>query len=468
MNEPIYEITADDCCFRLDLRKKTLFKEKDGPVALTSQQLKVLIYLVQHEAYTLLYKRDLADNLWPKGARDGITKEAVHQAVNSLRKVLKSKGGNFIKVVPGQGYRIDAEIKRLEEPPPPTLKSSDPDYTGRTVRERADDDLSRIARSAERGDAAAQYSLGLLHLDGLGVKLDQGEAMRWFRAAADQQYTLAQVKLGEMYHYGEGRSVPEDRDEAERWYLKAAQQGDALAQYQLGTLYLESGTYGEAARWLLRAARQGHIESALELAFEYGTGRRWAPRDYVEANRWYRTAAEHGDATAQRCLGEHHHRGEGVALNYAEAMHWYRKAAAQGEPMAQWEIGNLYRDGLGVEQDYEEAMRWYHAAAVTDQVEALVDIGNLHRDGRGVVQDYAQAMRWFEKAATSGNAQAQYELGVLYANGWGTARDLDKARFWMSRSAKGGVNEAKRWLASRGSNKSLAKNHAPGSRSGPR
>jgi TPR repeat protein len=48
---------------------------------------------------------------------------------------------------------------------------------------------------------------------------------------------------------------------------------------------------------------------------------------------------------------------------YAEAMRWFRKAADQGDAYAQANIGLLYENGLSVAQDYAEAMRWYRKAA---------------------------------------------------------------------------------------------------------
>ena len=54
-------------------------------------------------------------------------------------------------------------------------------------------------------------------------------------------------------------------------------------------------------------------------------------RDYAEAVRWYRKAAEQGHAVAQNKLGVRYARGEGVARDYAEAVRWYRKAAEQGD-----------------------------------------------------------------------------------------------------------------------------------------
>ncbi|MEG2063237.1 MAG: tetratricopeptide repeat protein, partial [Kiritimatiellia bacterium] len=53
-------------------------------------------------------------------------------------------------------------------------------------------------------------------------------------------------------------------------------------------------------------------------------------RDEAEAVKWYRMAAEQGDASAQYNLGCCYRKGEGVARDEAEAVEWWRKAAAQG------------------------------------------------------------------------------------------------------------------------------------------
>jgi hypothetical protein len=57
-------------------------------------------------------------------------------------------------------------------------------------------------------------------------------------------------------------------------------------------------------------------------------------KDYVEAMRWYRKAADQGDADAQYNIGWLYEHGRGVAQDYAEAMRWYRKAADQGNANA--------------------------------------------------------------------------------------------------------------------------------------
>ena len=47
-----------------------------------------------------------------------------------------------------------------------------------------------------------------------------------------------------------------------------------------------------------------------------------------------KTRAANGDAEAQNNLGNCYYNGEGVTKDYAEAVRWYRKAAEQGHANA--------------------------------------------------------------------------------------------------------------------------------------
>ena len=66
---------------------------------------------------------------------------------------------------------------------------------------------------------------------------------------------------------------------------------------------------------------------SLGVMFEKGRG---VTQSDVEAARWFRKAADQGDAGAQYYLGIMFEQGRGVALSDVEAARWYRKAADQG------------------------------------------------------------------------------------------------------------------------------------------
>ena len=63
----------------------------------------------------------------------------------------------------------------------------------------------------------------------------------------------------------------------------------------------------------------------------------------MEAVRWYRRAAEQGQAGAQNGLGRMYENGRGVRRDRVEAVRWYRLAAAQGPLTAQENLDRLQR-----------------------------------------------------------------------------------------------------------------------------
>jgi TPR repeat protein len=87
------------------------------------------------------------------------------------------------------------------------------------------------------------------------------------------------------------------------------------------------------------------------------------PRDYVEAAKWYRLAADQGDALAETNLGLMYNFGDGVPQDYAEAVKWYRLGANHGDALAQTDLGLMYAEGQGVAQDFVQAEEWFTLAA---------------------------------------------------------------------------------------------------------
>ena len=68
------------------------------------------------------------------------------------------------------------------------------------------------------------------------------------------------------------------------------------------------------------------------------------------AVKWFRKAADQGNAEAQYELGELYNDGFnliGGTVNENEAVKWYRKAAEQGHAESQYKLGECYRYGWG-------------------------------------------------------------------------------------------------------------------------
>lgn len=117
--------------------------------------------------------------------------------------------------------------------------------------------------------------------------------------------------------------------------------------------------------------------------------------DYAEAAKWYRKAAERGDADSQFALGLMYENGDGVPEDYAEAAKWYRKAAKQGDADAQHNLAEKYYWAEGVAGDESEAAKWYRLAAEQGHLHSQVVLGNMYRSGEGIPQDLVKAYMWY-------------------------------------------------------------------------
>ena len=137
-------------------------------------------------------------------------------------------------------------------------------------RQTRQSDRPTTRSKADAGDPEAQCCLGFRCASGEGEPQDFAEAARWYRLAADQDYSLAQFNLGIMNSKGQGFSKNDVA--AAMWFEKAAQQGDPGAQYNLGMQCQRASNRGlpleaseakiQAYTWYHLAAAQGYKNSA--------------------------------------------------------------------------------------------------------------------------------------------------------------------------------------------------------------
>ena len=222
---------------------------------------------------------------------------------------------------------------------------------------------------AQRGDANAEFNIGLLYAAGKGVQRDYRQAAEWYRKAAEQGVGAAEYNLGVMYANGDG--VPRDVHEAVKWLQKAADAGVPMGREELANLYGSKG-----------------IENH-EKSFE-----------------GYSQAAQESSPTAQFDLALLYDLGRGVPRNYEEAMKWYRKAADQGYAPAMTNIGILYYNQEGVKRDLVEAYAWFVRAKLAQDPRAA-DLLQMTMDklkGDQVRQGETLAANWHPQKPSAGGA----------------------------------------------------------------
>ncbi len=137
-------------------------------------------------------------------------------------------------------------------------------------------------------------------------------------------------------------------------------------------------------------------QHSLATTYYQGDG---VPRDYTEAAKWYRKAADQGLAESQYMLGVMYDRGEGLSPDYFQAVKWYREAAGQGYVPAQFELGNEYATGKGVPQNYAEAYVWYSLAAAAGHEKARRERDSYARklSNEEIMEAQRRAAGLFEK-----------------------------------------------------------------------
>ena len=141
------------------------------------------------------------------------------------------------------------------------------------------------------------------------------------------------------------------------------------------------------------------------------------PKDYREALKWFRLAADKGSAEAQRFVGIIYDNGQGVARDSKEALKWFRLAADQGDAGGQFCLGVLYRDGRGVSQNYKEGWKWIRLAADKGNASAQYNLGVMYFQGIGVPKDLKEGVRWWRLAAAQGHPEATHNLAVVMQSG---------------------------------------------------
>lgn len=90
-----------------------------------------------------------------------------------------------------------------------------------------EEQIVALRSKADAEDVDAQYEMGWRQAIGMGLEMNDVEALKWLRLAADQGHQLAQNNLGARYATGDG--VDRDLVEAYVWFYRAAEQGDRKA-----------------------------------------------------------------------------------------------------------------------------------------------------------------------------------------------------------------------------------------------
>ncbi len=256
-------------------------------------------------------------------------------------------------------------------------------------------------RDSELFSAVAQNNLGNIYFKGLGIKKNEEEGIKWYRAAAARGNKNAQYNLGYAYYFGYG--VSQDFEKAREWFKKASYKHYS-SDYMLGIIY----SRGKGVK-----------------------------KDIGKAHNYFFESAKEGYEYAQYEVGIYLLRKSSRSSrgNYKKAYDWLSKAAEKNHAGAQNSLGYIYDKGLIGEKDFEKAFDWYEKSANNNNSYGQNNLGIMYLEGKHVNIDYAQAMTWFLESAESGNRNAMANIGYMYFHGLGTEMDFEKAKIWCTKAA---------------------------------
>lgn len=142
-----------------------------------------------------------------------------------------------------------------------------------------------------------------------------------------------------------------------------------------------------------------------------------------ETQRMWEQKALAGDALAQNVTGMAYKYGRfGVPQDHAASIKWFRMAAEQGEADAQFNLARIYGKAEGIyrraraaPQNDAEAFKWYRLSAEQGHTLAQVKLAEMYAEGgSNIPRDLVQAYKWISIAAASGNPTAA-KLLTTYA-----------------------------------------------------
>ena len=279
-----------------------------------------------------------------------------------------------------------------------------------------------LAEKTDMKNAEIQFYMGFCREHGYAIEKDYGEAVDWYKKAAEQGHAKAMRNLGKMYD--DGVWAHRNVVEAVKWYVEAAVKGDKVAKTSLGKLAADEDTAPFVSLYAKTAFENEEWKRGVVAALSTDMSNRdlqsWLAYCYIE--------------------------GKGVEKDEDEAFKWCRKAAEGGNFWSMNKLGLMYEFGDGTEKNLEKAFRWYKAAAENGHAGGQYNLGDMYEFGKGTEQDLAAAFKWYKASAEKGNSVGQYHLGDMYEHGKGTAKNAKLAVEWYTKAAKKGNNDAQKAL----------------------
>jgi TPR repeat protein len=215
-------------------------------------------------------------------------------------------------------------------------------------------------------DPEAQFIYGNFCENGAGgLKQDFKEACSWYRKAAEQNFPVAQMFLGDMYAAGKG--VERDYDLAIKWYKKSILNGNKKAQDGLKNVKIlqqfsnNSVDVNKKVKIANIRTKQDFVSADLNV---YKGQNRLKNFDRIKYNK---LVEEQRYIEVVRDIRSH----KDVPV---EVIEWIKEKSEEGHIPLQFELSNYYK-----ESNPEEALTWLYIAYIGSIVDSYFNIDKTVR-----------------------------------------------------------------------------------------
>lgn len=261
--------------------------------------------------------------------------------------------------------------------------------------------VKELKASAKNGDGEAAFGLGNLFFNGLVIKEDYDEALKWYELAVDNGYKKAKEQMGDvqmkMLEVGLINGKLKDMDAL------------SLA-VAIGNCYVSAITYYQNKTDKKRVANKILRIGEFEHQVVNGNETIMEEMDNSSAISYYKLAARNGSLEAASWLGLFYENRK----DFKQAIQFFELAADEGDFISQARAGEYYYEGKRVTKDTNKSFKYTKLACL-----------NLDEDD---VVDFIEAQE-----VQSGGIM--HRLAACYRYGIGTTANAECAEYWDILSA---------------------------------
>ena len=204
------------------------------------------------------------------------------------------------------------------------------------------------------------------------------------------------------------------------------QKGDDVSLMALAQFFAKYGKFEEAIQ-VYESLSQVSPEADYQIGLLYRDGVMDDPPrpDYIQAAYYFRNAADNNHIQAAYEYGLMCLRPSGrFRKNFPNAQKYFKIAAEAGLAAAQYMMGYMYRTGL-VEKDLHKAVEYFERAKGQSHSYSALELASLYQQPE--CRNYQRAYECAKIAASHGIAEGALILGNLLLWGRGCEADINKA-----------------------------------------